>query len=373
MALLAALTTWSAGDKLTATALNDEFLNLLDALNGSDDDNVKIKMNTAALPTLQLINSHASGYGLQAGDGTNNDLFGVKSTGVIESKVATGTAPLIVASTTVVSNLNADLVDGIEGTAFVKNNTTGQSIEPASGDLAFGLWGATPGDTAELRLGSGTPASDDYWYIQSTAAAGKFSISRYGGGGADEGEYLGINASGANVIVNIGSAAFAPPSNSLVMHNDAGQTYTWTFASTALTLSFFGGFTSVDLLQIDGTNNDVIIKKGLKLEGNNSATIQTLTDAASITWDADDGSAAKVTITANRTLANISNPAVGASYTLIVKQDGTGGHTLSFGSYYKFSGGVAPTISTGANAVDVLTIFVEDATTFYVTAVQNML
>jgi len=35
-----------------------------------------------------------------------------------ESDIATGTAPLIIASTTAVSNLNADLLDGVEGAAY---------------------------------------------------------------------------------------------------------------------------------------------------------------------------------------------------------------------------------------------------------------
>ena len=40
--------------------------------------------------------------------------------------------------------------------------------------------------------------------------------------------------------------------------------------------------------------------------------------------------------------------------TLLVTQDGTGGRTLS--STMKFSGG-SKTLSTGANAIDVITIF----------------
>lgn len=40
------------------------------------------------------------------------------------SDVATGTSPFTVASTTVVTNLNADTVDGIEGTALVKKDGT---------------------------------------------------------------------------------------------------------------------------------------------------------------------------------------------------------------------------------------------------------
>lgn len=41
-----------------------------------------------------------------------------------ESTVATGTAPFTVASTTLVSNLNADLLDGLNSTSFVRSNTS---------------------------------------------------------------------------------------------------------------------------------------------------------------------------------------------------------------------------------------------------------
>ena len=55
----------------------------------------------------------------------------------------------------------------------------------------------------------------------------------------------------------------------------------------------------------------------------------------------------------------------GSTYILIVKQDGSGSRTLNTdASAYKFPGGTSPTLSTGANAVDVLT-FVSDGTSMY--------
>jgi hypothetical protein len=50
-----------------------------------------------------------------------------------QSDVATGTAPFTVASTTKVSNLNADLLDGISSAAFLRSNTT----DTASGVITF--------------------------------------------------------------------------------------------------------------------------------------------------------------------------------------------------------------------------------------------
>lgn len=90
----------------------------------------------------------------------------------------------------------------------------------------------------------------------------------------------------------------------------------------------------------------------------------TLTDAASIAWAAGDNQVASVTLGGNRTLADPSGLQDGATYILRVIQDGTGSRTLAYGSAYKWPSGVAPTLSTGAGAIDVLT-FISDGTNMY--------
>lgn len=81
----------------------------------------------------------------------------------------------------------------------------------------------------------------------------------------------------------------------------------------------------------------------------------TLTDAATITPDFAAGINFKVTLGGSRTLANPSNATkVGQSGFIRILQDGTGGRALSFGANWKFDSGVDPTLSTSANAVNVL-------------------
>ena len=102
-----------------------------------------------------------------------------------------------------------------------------------------------------------------------------------------------------------------------------------------------------------------------KMLTNPGLTKQTLTDAANIAWDMSNGNMADVTLGGNRTLDNPTN-LVNGSAVLIVKQDATGGRTLAFGTAYKFPGGVAPTLSTAANAVDIITFIVDaDAGVLY--------
>ena len=66
---------------------------------------------------------------------------------------------------------------------------------------------------------------------------------------------------------------------------------------------------------------------------------QTLTDAPTIDYDILLGRNAEVTLTADRTLSFITNPFVGASGALIVKQDATGGHSLTLDSSWFVSAG----------------------------------
>ena len=90
----------------------------------------------------------------------------------------------------------------------------------------------------------------------------------------------------------------------------------------------------------------------------------TLTDGASISWNLNTQQVGIVTLGGNRTLANPTNQKAGGTYIVIVKQDATGSRTLAYGTAYKWPGGTAPTLSTGANDVDILT-FVSDGTNMY--------
>ena len=131
--------------------------------------------------------------------------------------------------------------------------------------------------------------------------------------------------------------------------------------------------TAVDALQTappshthDYTDPDVA-QEYTKTQNFNATT---LTDAASIAWDLESNQVCSVTLAGNRTLANPTNMKDGATYILIVKQDATGSRTLAYGTAYKFEGGTAPTLSTGTNAVDILT-FVCDGTSMFGNIAQD--
>lgn len=80
-----------------------------------------------------------------------------------------------------------------------------------------------------------------------------------------------------------------------------------------------------------------------------------LTDGANIATDASLFNVFTVTLGGNRTLDNPTNLVAGRTYVWVVTQDGSGGHALAYGSSFDFPGGTAPTLSTGAGDVDLLT------------------
>jgi hypothetical protein len=102
-----------------------------------------------------------------------------------------------------------------------------------------------------------------------------------------------------------------------------------------------------------------------QLEGRYAVEIATLTDAATITPDFGANQNFTVTLGGNRTLDNPTNIVVGQTGSIFLVQDGTGSRTLSFGTYYDFAGGTAPTVSTTANAVDRIDYIVRTATSIH--------
>lgn len=79
---------------------------------------------------------------------------------------------------------------------------------------------------------------------------------------------------------------------------------------------------------------------------------QTLTDAATVSWDVSKGSDAKLTLGGSRTLAAPSNLVEGRDYFLTVVQDGTGSRTITWNAAYDFGTAGSPTLTTTASKAD---------------------
>jgi hypothetical protein len=102
-----------------------------------------------------------------------------------------------------------------------------------------------------------------------------------------------------------------------------------------------------------------------------ASTPQTLTDAATISWNPTLGLNASVTLAGDRTLSFTSTPAVGSYGTLVVTQDATGGRTITLPTISNVTNKVlgsatntTVSLSTAANAKDILN-FYYDGTNCY--------
>lgn len=71
-----------------------------------------------------------------------------------------------------------------------------------------------------------------------------------------------------------------------------------------------------------------------------------------------------LTLTANCTLT-FPTATAGQSFTLVLRQDGTGSRTITWPSEVKWDGGTTPTLTTTASAVDILGFFCADGINWF--------
>jgi len=128
-------------------------------------------------------------------------------------------------------------------------------------------------------------------------------------------------------------------------------------AATARTNLGLAIGTDVQAYDADTAKTDVVQTFSVAQRG----TVSALTDGATITPNFALANNFSVTLGGNRTLANPTNLTAGQHGVIVITQDGTGSRTLAYGSNWKFPAGAAPTLTTTANAVDVLAYYVESS------------
>lgn len=118
MSLIARIYDFMPGQVIQSAQVDNELNQITNLLGGvSTGTEVKLVLNAAATPPLTL-NQTGAGR-IQEWQQAGTTRIRVNNSGALESLLTTGTAPFIVASTTVVANLNADLLDGVDGASYV--------------------------------------------------------------------------------------------------------------------------------------------------------------------------------------------------------------------------------------------------------------
>ena len=126
-----------------------------------------------------------------------------------------------------------------------------------------------------------------------------------------------------------------------------------------------------DTLYHDNSAKLATTSVGTTITGTLIATTDTDTsNTGSVTLDFGANQNFVLTFTGNVTLANPSTEQVGQSGIICCIQDGTGSRTLSLGTDYETAGGAGITLSTAANAVDIIPYFVKASGSIQLGAVQ---
>ena len=154
---------------------------------------------------------------------------------------------------------------------------------------------------------------------------------------------------GSNVqwITSNGSNVLAGP----FVNFASGSNVTFAVASNTLTISSTGG-ASGDFVTTTAGGGEIL------------STVAA--SGATETIDLANGNVHDITLTANCTFT-FTAPAAGRarSFTLVLRQDGTGSRLATWPGSVVWSGGVAPTLATAASSVDVLTFFTLDGGTVW--------
>ncbi len=156
------------------------------------------------------------------------------------------------------------------------------------------------------------------------------------------------------------------------------------------TNSYLDNVTGGLFLRTNNTENSVkaLANDGVTLYFDNSAKLATTTNGTTITGTLLATTASStingsqtldfaanqnfiITLNGNLTLANPTTEQVGQSGIIVCIQDGTGSRTLSLGTDYETAGGAGITLSTAANAVDIIPYFVRASGSIQLGAVQK--
>lgn len=171
-----------------------------------------------------------------------------------------------------------------------------------------------------------------------------------------------LAATAATARTNLGLGSIATQAASNVAITGGAVNGTTVGATTAST----GAFTTLSASGTATLNGTVI--------GNKNAYMPplALTDGATITPDFSLDNNFTLTLGGNRTLANPTNLNAGQSGVIFISQDGTGSRTLAYGSSWDFPSQTAPTLTTTANAVDVLVYTVRSSTSIAAQLITNI-
>ena len=194
------------------------------------------------------------------------------------------------------------------------------------------------GNIVTLRDGTiKTEMSSSFFYIGFSTTRWSLPYTR-----GTNGQVLVINGSGDAIWTTLSYGDASGPAsstdNALPRFNGTGGK---TLQASSVIVDDSNNLTGVVNLTANGQIGSTINDVGA------SGTTKTI--------DFDTGNVQFIDLTGNVTFT-LSNPVSGFAYNLVLKQDATGSRTATWPAAVKWPGGTAPTLSTAANAIDVITL-----------------
>jgi hypothetical protein len=252
------------------------------------------------------------------------------------------------------------------------NNQYNSSMNPASGGAKILLSSGTSGvTTLELRANrTGNGGSNSSQTQINSSGSLVFSATNTVGWMYQfkTGSLASLNFYGTNSgsVLRIGSNGGATPNRIDLGWTGVNSGYIGVTGATIGLGNNSGGTLTENLTILSGGDvgigqtsptEKLEVAGNVKITGQAYTELHTEASAATITPDWNNGNVYTTELTnASTTFADPTNIKPGATYIIILKQDGTGSRTVSWGTKYKFPGGTAPTLTTGANKADVITL-----------------
>ena len=217
---------------------------------------------------------------------------------------------------------------------------SGQLSELPAGDTVLGASAGT------LAAGSGLSGGGA---LTGSTVTLDVSLATNASGLIFVGDALGIDG----VVQTVASAAQASGNAALVVGSTA-QASGNAGISAALTAQVSGNAALSTKYDKTGgvLSGTVIVNK------QSFGTINTVTSSGVLLVDFSTGNNFTVTLASSATFASPINASGGQCGAIAIRQDNTGSRTLAYSGSWAFQGGTAPTLTTAASGIDILSYYV---------------
>ena len=247
------------------------------------------------------------------------------------------------------------------------------NLHPATKAYVDGYVGSINGDIASLsstKLNSSTAAST-YAPLASPVFTGTPTVPGYLTTASASSTYQTQAGMSSYLTTTSASSTYLPTATAASTYQtQAGMSSYLTTATAGTTYQTQAGMSSYltttaagsTYQPLSGMSSYAALGTAQSFTKAQRGTPVALTDAATVAVDLSLSNHYTLSLGGNRTLGAPTNQTAGQSGVIVLSQDATGSRTLAFASVWKFPGGTAPTLTTTANAVDVLAYYVESST-----------